>query len=667
MVYMEANNSLEPFANETFGEMMKVGKTKHLTTVVELDTGKHHSTQKIDGMPSGNGVKRVLVKKGHVESESDDVGDDMTTSKGLANFIKYAIKEHPADHYALVLWDHGAGWHGCCEAETPELRGMALDTIAKGIENGMKKSDQKLDVVAFDECLMGELDVANQLAPYVKVMVASEELEPGEGMDYDKWLKAIANDDSLTPDGVGKAICDAYVDHVETQSGNPAYTLSVLELKHLDDLTAASARLAKQLEKVASDSWDDIAAARAKSDQYGGEQADLFGLVDLGRFAKYTAKIDGISAADDVASALDKVVKYRVAGPMHKRSTGVSVYLPQNEMDGDYSSVAFNEKWTKLAETYAKSAGQDTEPPDTSDVEIEQEPDDQGGGGEGHGKRSTISLTGLGNDKDLAEVDLVLAEDQGDDKHVFLGEVPLKDAEQLADEAQDQKNKISYDWTGNWPMVTDGKTTIIAPLFAVKEYDADDGATGADAAGGARKMAVVEMPAELDDGTGGGFTKSVRVQFELDLVKLEGKPIGAFEVAKLGAGAIKLTADEKLRPYEVLVTDKGKWTQKPGKTVLAANVSMVSQKLPDKKYMLGVHLIDYAGNQSTKLVDVSKLLSQAAQQQQQQGKSGCAKKCAVGFDDVGSNGWLAPLGLVAIAALRRRRGAPARSAKSVAA
>ena len=497
MVYMEANNSLEPFANETFSEMMKVGKTKNLVSVVELDTGKHHSTQKIDGMPSGNGVKRVLVRKGSVDSESDDVGDDMTTSKGLANFIKFGIKKHPADHYALVLWDHGAGWHGCCEAETPELRGMALDTIAKGIENGIKSGPDKLDVVAFDECLMGELDVANALAPFVKVMVASEELEPGEGMDYDKWLRAIANDESITPDGVGKAIADAYVDHIENQSGNPAFTLSVLELKHIDELTAAAARLAKQLEKASNDSWEDIGAARAKSDQYGGQQADLFGLIDLGQFAKFVGNIDGVSASDDVATAIEHVVKYKVAGPMHKKSKGISVYLPENEMDGDYDSVAFSEKWTKLAEDYAKSAGKDTEPPDTDDVDIEEEPSGGGGGGPGHG-RSTLALTGLGNDKDLAQVNLVLAEDQGD-KHVFLGEVPLKDAEQLADDlAKDPKanDKINYDWNGTWPMVTDGKTTIVAPLYAVKEYDSDDGKS---------KMAIVEMPAELDDGSGGGF------------------------------------------------------------------------------------------------------------------------------------------------------------------
>jgi MYXO-CTERM domain-containing protein len=169
-------------------------------------------------------------------------------------------------------------------------------------------------------------------------------------------------------------------------------------------------------------------------------------------------------------------------------------------------------------------------------------------------------------------------------------------------------------------------------------------------------MAVVEMPAELDDGSGGGFSKSIRVQFELDLTKLEGKMIGAFEVAKIGAGAIKLTPDEKVRPYQVLVADKGKYTQKPGDTTLTGALSMVSQKLPDKKYMLGVHLIDYAGNQSTKLVDVSQLLAKAAQQQQQQ-KTGCAKKCAIGFssDDESRTAWIAPAILGAGLVVRRRR------------
>ena len=113
MVYMEANNSLASFAKETFSEVLTVGKKKGLTILVSVDTGKKHVVDDIEGMPSGNGVKRVVVHKDKVTSDNDDVGDDMASPEGLASFITYGIKEHPADHYALMLWDHGAGWHGC--------------------------------------------------------------------------------------------------------------------------------------------------------------------------------------------------------------------------------------------------------------------------------------------------------------------------------------------------------------------------------------------------------------------------------------------------------------------------------------------------------------------------------------------------------------------------
>ncbi|GAC1394113.1 MAG: hypothetical protein NVSMB47_02610 [Polyangiales bacterium] len=651
MVYMEANNSLEPFANETFSELLSVGKKKGLTILVELDVGKHKSTHQIDGMPEGNGIKRLVVHKDRVESEDDDVHTDMTTAKGLGDFITYGRKKHPADRYAVLLWDHGAGWHGCCESETPEPRGMSLAAIASGLERGIKGSEDAIDLVAFDECLMSELEVASAIAPFTSVMVGSEELEPGEGMDYHGWLTALGDDPSMTAEQVGKSIAKSYVDHVESQSGNPGYTLSVLNLAHLDDLTAATGRLGKQLTKMAEDPdrWPEVGAARAKADSFGGEEASIFGVVDLAQFARGAAKIEGASAADDVLAAIDKIVTFKVSGPMHRKSKGISVYLPENQLDQDYADAAFSDKWTKFARTYAESAGQDTTPPDTDGISISQLPDDNGGGGGQTGKRSTLELAGLSKTKDLAEVSLVLAEDVSKDEHLFLGEVPLRDAEQLAE--QTDKDKINVDWNGEWPMIGDGTKVQMAPLFAVKQYEEDGGA----------KMAIVEMPAELDDGTGAGFAKKVRVQFAIDLVKHAGKLIGAFEIAKGGAGAIKLGPAMKVRPFRVLVADKGKYTMNPGTDVLGGALQMLSQKLPDKKYMVGLHLVDFAGNASTKLVDVSQLLSDAAKQSQQQGakKSGCARKCSLGRDaDGDATPWIGAVVVAGAIVARRRRRSP---------
>jgi hypothetical protein len=639
LIYMEANNSLASFAQETFKEVMAVGKKKGLTIVVSVDTGKKHVVDDIDGMPSGNGVKRVVVHKDKVVSESDDVGDDMASPEGLAGFITYGIKEHPADHYALMLWDHGAGWHGCCEAETPSIRELSLADITSGIKKGLKGGKRKkLDLVGFDECLMGELEVASALSKYVDVMVASEELEPGEGMDYDLWLGDIADaGGDMDPLAVGKSIAKSYVTHVKEGSGNPSYTLSVLDLTKIDDMIAATAKLGSQLRKT--EDWSAIGAARAKSDAFGGQQQDVYGLVDLGQFAKFAKKIDGAEeSAGDVLTAIDSFVHYNVAGPLHKKVKGVSIYLPQQGIEPDYESVEFDPKWTKFLKKYAEGSEADTTPPDTDDVSVSNE--DEGGGGGGGGARSMLSLKGITKSKDVAQVSIVLAEDVKGE-HVFLGEIPVEDAEQIAENKD--ADKVSFEWNGTWPMVTDGTTTHMVPLFAVKQYDEDDG----------RKMAMVEMPAEYAE-DGKTFDRPIKVLFELDIKAATGKMVGAFEKQKNQSGAVKIDKGV-VRPYKVDVVDKGDYTYAAGsETFSGGKLAIRAVTLPDKKYMVGVHLTDFAGNMSTKLVEVAQLVA-VLKAKQDKPKAGCAK-CNLGEpNDTFVSPWVGFGAVAALSIARRRR------------
>ena len=646
MVYMEANNSLEPFATETFTELTSIGHKKGLEIVVEVDPGPKHVVEEVDGMPTGKSIKRVLIKKGKVVSENDDVGDDMTTGSGLANFIQYGLEQHPADHYALILWDHGAGWHGCCEADKPQIRAMSLPEITKGLDRGLKKSKDKLDLIAFDECLMSELEVAKALAPYVDVMVSSEELEPGEGMNYDKWLQAIVDDDTISPFDVGSAIADAYKKNIADNSGTPSYTMSVLDLNKVDELIKATGKLGKQLGKVADKDWNTVAAARAKADSYGGEEAGDYGIIDLGSFAKHASKIDGVDAGDDVLAALDKLVKYNVVGPMHKKAKGISIYLPQNGIEPDYAEVAVSEKWSAFLDTYSQGAGNDTTPPVIDDVSVAEQSGGSGGGGGGGGggeRASLLALKGVTQSKDVAQISVVLAEDLKGE-HVFLGELPVKEAEEIADSGT---KDISFSWNGSWPMLNDGKDSHLVPLVAVKRYD-DDGKT----------MALVAMPAEFDDGSG-SFDKKVRVMFAIDLATNAGKPVGAYSEEKKNAGAIKLKqSGARLRPFHIVVNDKGAYKYSAGKEEFSSeNISMKALTLPDRQYMVGLHLTDFAGNSSTKLTDVSLLMATLRGGQKKTRGCNCTRAgCSIDDERGGAATWSWSIAAAAVTLtwLRRR-------------
>ena len=42
-----------------------------------------------------------------------DLGEeDMGRAQTLVDFVTWAVNSYPADHYVLILSDHGAGWYG---------------------------------------------------------------------------------------------------------------------------------------------------------------------------------------------------------------------------------------------------------------------------------------------------------------------------------------------------------------------------------------------------------------------------------------------------------------------------------------------------------------------------------------------------------------------------
>src|SRR5262249_4153958 len=110
MVFMNAANNLQPFSGPNFNQMETVGSTGDLNIVVEWK----QATCSDCGTPSFIGTRRYFVTKDNntnsVTSQLvQDLGNgvDMGSAQELTNFVTWAQSRYPADHYALVMWDHG--------------------------------------------------------------------------------------------------------------------------------------------------------------------------------------------------------------------------------------------------------------------------------------------------------------------------------------------------------------------------------------------------------------------------------------------------------------------------------------------------------------------------------------------------------------------------------
>lgn len=116
-------------------------------------------------------VKRTVIQNGQQYVLEDLGAKSMAGPQTLSDFVIWAQANFPAQHYALILWNHGDGTngYGLDTSETgngdtmtlPELQ-QAYQTIAQQIEN-------PLEVVVYDVCLMASIEVAEVTATVASV------------------------------------------------------------------------------------------------------------------------------------------------------------------------------------------------------------------------------------------------------------------------------------------------------------------------------------------------------------------------------------------------------------------------------------------------------------------------------------------------------------------
>ena len=72
---------------------------------------------------------------------------------------------------------------------------------------------KKVDVIGFDACLMAMIETGYALRNTGVVLVGSEELKPGAGWNYERWLRPLADDPAAhAAADLGKLLVSAYRD-----------------------------------------------------------------------------------------------------------------------------------------------------------------------------------------------------------------------------------------------------------------------------------------------------------------------------------------------------------------------------------------------------------------------------------------------------------------------
>ncbi len=380
MVFLNAKNNLEPFSFPNFDQMASVGSTDRVHVLVEFGRPHQHYSSEYGAWSK---TLRFRVTKGMTPTEPNALEDleqvNMGDGAALAGFVTWARAKFPAKRELLVIWDHGQGWRvrtatavrGAERARYVALRRALRAHATPGptdlasvpdhmrIHGGVRyvshdedtgdklynreiqdalagvTKTRKLDVIGFDACLMAMIETGYALRGVGKVVVGSEELEPGAGWNYARWLKPLV-DDPASHDAakLGQLLVSAYRDEY---GNHEDATMSAVSLAKVGGLAKAVSAFAERARTKLAGQLKVLKKARTACANY----APGYGLnsIDLARFL---GQVHDASAADaglrDTARAALDALEGSVLGNYASTSRqgafgskGVAIYFPASK------------------------------------------------------------------------------------------------------------------------------------------------------------------------------------------------------------------------------------------------------------------------------------------------------------------------------------------------
>jgi hypothetical protein len=255
---------------------------------------------------------------------------------------------------------------------TPEERaicsddgsGHSLDTIELGkvLQQGVDVLGVPFDLLGMDACLMSNLEVAYQVRPYVKYIVASEENEPNDGWPYDRVLKRLVDDPDITTADFVRHIVSAYVKSYVDRGYTGPVTQAALDLEHVQELTAPLDQLADVLIPHMETGKYEFSEAlfRTKAKFYG---QTLWDVAEFCENVGLTTTKEAVKpASQGVRDVLQPNADQFVLAESHngtkvEKCGGVTLYVPPrilHSVSQYYNELEFaqNHKWLDLLEAY---------------------------------------------------------------------------------------------------------------------------------------------------------------------------------------------------------------------------------------------------------------------------------------------------------------------------
>jgi hypothetical protein len=404
IIFAAADNNLRDFAAHNIKQMANIGSSKNLNIVIHLD---------IRLIGNRKTTRRYYIEKNHVvhvnladeNKPPMDSGDPQT----LISAVKWAIENYPAQHYALIFWNHGTGiidpvggrllnmenlycynpdtglyeldrsisFIDLIERSNQDPKGICWDETTghyltnQKLEGALQEictnylGGKKFDLIGFDACLMSMLEISEIIKKFAHYQVSSQEVEPGRGWDYSQALSSF-NKGVPSAHNLACGIVNAYANIYGRRTGD--FTLSALDLGQIPAIEANINQVASFLiEALAADSAPIKNLIRLSKSNAHCTHFDETSYKDLDHFygnlihhltplAQSPGKLSAdlvratIATLEEGRHLIKKAVIANTTGPNLAKAQGISIYFPERKIHPSYKKTNFARanRWADL-------------------------------------------------------------------------------------------------------------------------------------------------------------------------------------------------------------------------------------------------------------------------------------------------------------------------------
>jgi hypothetical protein len=329
MVYLDADNNLDYYGGMNVEAMMTVGSTEGVNVIVLWD--KYDDVANLYKVEHG---ALSIVKGFTLNGIETNMGDPDT----LRDFVSYSTKHFKADNYALVMWDHGDDFRGCCWDDHPEdhLSHQEITSALSGFH---------IEILAFDACVEGMIEVAYEYVWAdldIDYLVATEGYVPNWGYPYSMILEDLVASPSMDAFDLSKTIVDNYIAFYETKRpASRLVELAAIDMSYVDLIVQQLGDMTDALESLLLSDREIthgmIATAKGNGNlgwsEYGWEA-----YIDLPTFVTSLATND-VPYASELYETLTTSM-YVVTSTAMSSAEGMGIFFPSS-----FGSFQNNDLW----------------------------------------------------------------------------------------------------------------------------------------------------------------------------------------------------------------------------------------------------------------------------------------------------------------------------------